>query len=120
MNYDSVKKCFSFSDGVSGECPDKITFEVTYDENSATLSADNKRSANALSLSEILEKVKEQKGDLIASLTDKRAFNGEIYVRFIYDEGEYYYVGITDANGKINALLLDAKSGNIIAEKELD
>lgn len=120
MNYDSVKKCFSFSDGVSGECPTGITFNVTYGETDVSLSVGNKKSESALPLSDLLEKVKEQKSDLIDSLTNKRTFNGEIYVRFIYDEGEYYYVGITDTNKKTTALLLDAKSGKIIAEKESD
>ena len=54
----------------------------------------------------------------IESMTDKYGFTGEIYIRLIYEDAPYYYVGIIDRNGTINAFLLNATSGKILAKRQ--
>lgn len=119
MNYDSVKRCYSYSEGISAG-GEEIVFTIDDGENKTELTAKNKRSADCLTLNSLLDKVKSEKSELITSLTDKNIFNGEIYIRYLYDEGEYFYVGITDSNKKITALLFDAKSGKLLAERTLE
>lgn len=119
MNYDSVKKCFTYSESVALSGEKEIVFEVTQGEETIAFTAEDRKTEDVLSYEEILEIVQKQKSGLISSLTEKSRFNGEIYVRFIYDDGAYYYVGITDVNKKTTALLIDAKNGEILAEKEL-
>ena len=57
--------------------------------------------------------------ELFASLTHNRDFAGEIYVRLLYDEGCYYYVGVCDRNKNITAYLLDGGIGQVIATKKI-
>ena len=56
--------------------------------------------------------------ELFASLTDGNIFLGEIYVRLLYDDGCYYYVGVCDRNKKITAYLVDGERGKVIASHE--
>lgn len=62
----------------------------------------------------------EHDNELFKALTQNNAFCGEIYVRLLYDDGCYYYVGVCDRNKKIIAYLVDGERGKIIATKELD
>ena len=64
--------------------------------------------------------VTEHNPDLFASLTENKIFKGEIYVRLLYDEGCYYYVGVCDREKNINAFLVDGVRGKIIANKKLN
>ena len=51
-------------------------------------------------------------------MTDKYGFTGEIYLRLIYEETAYYYVGIIDRNGNIYAFLVNAQTGKILAKRQ--
>ena len=65
-----------------------------------------------------LQKLQESEGELFSSLTDKYGFTGEIYLRLLYEDAPYYYVGVIERTGKIHAFLLNAKTGKILAKRE--
>lgn len=118
MSYDSVKNVYTYSvsaDNLSGE---NITFCVTAGDNEYSLSAANKNSGY-MSAEEILSAVQSEKADYISSMTENNKLCGEIYLRFIWDDDKaYYYVGITDRDKNTLSLLLNAASGEIIAERK--
>ena len=51
-------------------------------------------------------------------MTDKYGFAGEIYIRLLYEEAPYYYVGIIDRSGGCNAFLMNAETGKILARRQ--
>lgn len=118
MSYDSVKKVYTYSVSADNLSGGDITFCVTADENEYSLSAANKNSGY-MSAEEILSAVKSEKEEYLSSITENNKLCGEIYLRFIWDDGKaYYYVGITDRNKNTLSLLLNASSGEIIAERK--
>lgn len=115
MSYDGAKGVYTYS--VSAEADGaEIAFNITADGEEYTLTAENKNSGY-LSGEEILAAVKKSKSEYIDSITSDGRLLGEVYLRFIYDEKGYYYVGITDRDGNTLSLLLDAATGEIIAER---
>ena len=63
--------------------------------------------------------VVEHDRELFDSMTANGLFDGEIFIRLLYDEGCYYYVGVCNKQKNIKAYLLDGERGKIIATKEL-
>ncbi len=118
FSYDSVKKCFYYYESARLNSFDELTLTVTTDGVNSDFTLKNKKSSACLSEEKLLNCVKEAKSDLFSSLIKDGEFYGEIYLRYIYDDGDYYYVGIIDKENNITALLLDAKSGEIIAERD--
>lgn len=117
MGYDCAKKIYEYSISASSAPEENISFTVTADGAEYSLAAENKNSGY-LSGEEILSRVKEEKKEYIDSLTDKNKFGGEIYLRFIFDKKGYYYVGIISEEKGTLSLLVDAATGEIIAERE--
>ncbi len=65
-----------------------------------------------------LKCVREYDGESFERLSAGGGFDGEIYVRLLYDEGCYYYVGLCDREKNVHAYLVDGTDGRIIAERE--
>ncbi|MBQ9729233.1 MAG: hypothetical protein IJV80_00275, partial [Clostridia bacterium] len=64
------------------------------------------------------KKIVEKEKDLFKSLTENNRFHGELFVRVLYEEKVYYYIGIVAENGKIYSFLMDGTSGNVIAKRQ--
>ena len=62
-----------------------------------------------------LDCVIEKNADYFKRLCDGNVFLGEIFIRLLYDEGCYYYVGVCDRQGAVKAFLVDGEQGKIIA-----
>lgn len=116
-SYDGAEKVYEYSVSALSEPEDSISFTVTADGGTYSLSAENKNSGY-LSGGEILSAVKAEKSEYIDSLIANDKFNGEIYLRFIFDEKGYYYVGLISKERGTLSLLVDASTGKIIAERE--
>ena len=67
---------------------------------------------------QILQNLQKTESELFSSLTDEYGFAGEIYIRLIFEERPYYYLGVIDRNGKITAFLLSAETGKILAKRQ--
>lgn len=63
-----------------------------------------------------LKCVREYDKDTFDALTDGTAFNGEIIIRLLYDDGCFYYVGVCNREGNVHAYLVNGSDGRIIAE----
>ena len=66
---------------------------------------------------DILKSVIAYDNELFESMTDKYGFKGEIYLRLLYEEAPYYYVGIINRNGDIYAFLINATTGKVLAKR---
>lgn len=118
MSYRAVENLYylSLSDcGISGE---SATVTLSYDEQSNEYTAMNVKDSGVMTCENAVKCVTEHNPDLFSSLTENNIFKGEIYVRLLYDDGCYYYVGVCDQNKKIEAYLLDGVRGKIIANKQ--
>ena len=120
MNYRAVENCYylRLPDGkISGESAE-VT--LTYGGESHTYSAVSVLYDGVIGCDGAVNCVIDRETELFRTLTENNVFLGEIYVRLLYDEGCYYYVGVCDRNNKINAYLVDGERGKVIASKELD
>lgn len=120
MSYRAVENRYYLSvadGGISGE---NVPVTLTYGNKTGTYSAVNVRYGGVLSCEQAVKCVTEHDGELFKSLTENNIFCGEIFVRLLYDEGCYYFVGVCDRAGKINAYLVDGERGKIITTKQLD
>ena len=58
-----------------------------------------------------------QEKELLKTLTNGKEFAGELYVRILYENVPYFYVGVVDRKGNVTAFLLDGKTGKILAKR---
>ena len=118
MNYRAVENCYylSSSDNISG---DKVAVKLTFGDESKEYNAVSVLYDGVITCEEAVKCAIDHDSNLFKSLTNKDIFLGEIFVRLLYDEGCYYYVGVCDRNKKITAFLVDGERGTIIATKEL-
>ncbi len=120
MNYKAADNLYYLSSSGCNVSGDSTAVTLKYGETSAEFTAMNVKYKGVLSCDEAASCIIEHESELFKSMTENGVFLGEIYVRLLYDEACYYYVGICDRNGKITAFLVDGEKGKIIAKKELN
>lgn len=118
MSYDNVKSEYYYSCSLNASTLSSLQFTVVYDKTEYLLTANSAKNSDTLTPREILQKVFSHNPALFENLTDKYGFNGEICIRLLYEEEPYYYVGVTDRQGKTSAFLLSGKSGKVLASRE--
>ena len=118
MSYDNVKAEYYYSCSLDVSSCTEITCKIEYGESSMQLTALSVLKNNTISPKEILNTVQLAEKDLFTSLTDKYGFAGEIYLRLIYEDAPYYYLGIIERSGKVNAFLINAQTGKILARRQ--
>ncbi len=118
MSFDNVKREYFYSCTLDISALDEIACTLQYGERELKMTAKSVLDGNALSPKAALEKLTKEHAALFSSLSDAYGFAGEIYLRLIYEESAYYYIGVIDRTGKINAFLMNAESGKILAKRE--
>jgi lipoprotein len=118
MSYLTVRDCWYISFSGNSFDGNEITVSLDCDGKATEYKLLSVVTDGLISCEQALECVKEHAGTLFDELTENGIFNGEIFIRLLYDEKCYYYVGICDREGTINAFLVDGQSGRIIAERE--
>ena len=71
-----------------------------------------------LSPKQALNKLRENAPSVFETLTNENGFVGEIYLRLISEDAPYYYIGLIEKNGNIQAYLLNSETGKILAKRE--
>lgn len=119
MNYRAVENDFylSFTAGPFKTASVEVTLDCDGKVTEYTLQS--VKSGALLSCEQALNCVIEHDKDLFSSLTDGKVFSGEIFIRLLYDNGCYYFVGVCDRNKNMNAYLVDGERGKIITSKKL-
>lgn len=118
MSYHAVENEYYMSLSDSGISGDSVKVNLDYGGESYEYTATSVLYQGVLSCEDAAKCVIDYNADFFLSLTDKKIFCGEIYVRLLYDNGCFYYVGVCDRNGKINAFLVDGEHGKIIANRQ--
>lgn len=119
MSYQSVENRYFLSFSASAYTCDDLTLTLTCDGKQREITALGSLSAGVLSCEQALQCVLDYDRAYFDGLTRNGVFDGEIFVRLLYDDGCYYYVGVCDKTKKINAYLLDGERGKIIATKQI-
>lgn len=119
MSFDNVKTEYYFSCTLDIEQASEIPCRIEYGERTLETTANSIRKGKTLSAQTILASLYEQETELFSSLTDKYGFAGEIYIRLIYEDSPYYYVGIIDRKGAVNAFLINAQTGKVLAKRTM-
>lgn len=119
MNYQAVGKRFELSFSAKAFKKDGVDVTLTYGGESKTYTALSVKYAGVMSCEDAVKCVVEHDRALFEGMTKNGLFDGEIFVRLLFDEGCYYYVGICDKTLHITAFLIDGESGKILATKSL-
>ena len=118
MSFDNVKCEYYFSCTLDTSKASEINFLIRFGETEKNLTAKTVKTQATLPPEKILLSLSQTETELFASLTDEYGFAGEIYLRLIFEESPYYYIGVIDRNGNITAFLLHAESGKILAKRQ--
>ena len=118
MSFDNVKAEYYFSCSLDVSELLEIPCSIECDGTQTELCAISVKNEATLTPQNALNKLRTAESELFESMTDKYGFSGEIYLRLLYEDFPYYYVGIIDRNGKTNAFLLNAETGKILAKRE--
>lgn len=117
MSYDSVKAEYYYACNLDIKEENEIIFQIKYGEQDFALTAYTVRTEDTLSAQNVLKNLEREESELFASLTDKYGFAGEIYMRLIYEDAPYYYVGLIERNQNVHAFLINAKTGKVLAKR---
>ncbi len=118
MSYDNVRCEYYYTCSLDVSTLSVIDCKVMYGEKEVTLSAKSVKTEKTLSPKAALSALIAENSEQFTAMTDEYGFSGEIYLRLIYEDSPYYYVGIIDRNGKISAFLMNAETGKILARRE--
>ncbi len=118
MSYDNVKGEYYFFCSLDSSSLSNLLCSITYGEEQIELNALSVRTPAMLRPQALLKSFIAEEKEYFSTLTDKYGFAGEIYMRLIYEERPYYYIGVIDRNGKIHAGLLNAESGKVLAKRQ--
>ena len=118
MSYDGVKADYFFSCTLDISTLSQIDFSLSYGKENYTLLAESIVDNTVIAPKSILERLTTDYAPLFARLTDDYGFQGEIYIRLIYEDSPYYFVGVIEKTGKTTAFLLNATTGKILASRE--
>lgn len=118
LSYDSVKKYYYYSCSLDLSQCKSLSVDVFAGEQKQTYNAATVLTESTLSAKNVLSSLANKESELFSSLLQKGEFLGEIYLRVLYEERVYYYVGIISQTGKITAFLVDGETGNVIAKRQ--
>lgn len=119
MNYEAVQTRFTASYSAAAFKAEGIDVTIAANGEQKDYRVLSVLDSGVLSCEQALRCAVEHDRELFESLTGKRDFAGEIYIRLLYDEGCYYYVGVCDRDKNITAYLLDGGIGKVIATKKI-
>ena len=119
MSFDNVKGEYFYSCTLDVSNATELPCRIEYGDVTVETTARSIRNTNTLNAKEILSILRTEESELFASMTDKYGFSGEIYLRLIYEDSPYYYVGIIERNGTAHAFLINAQTGKILAKRTM-
>lgn len=119
MNYQAVTRQYYLSFTAAAFEKSGVEVTLTADKKTETYTALSVKDDKVLSCEKAVECVAEYASELFDSLTSNGIFSGEIFVRLLYDDGCYYYVGVCDKSKHVTAFLIDGERGKVIAKKEI-
>lgn len=118
MSFDNVKMEYSLSCALDTSSCTTLPCRISYGSQELELTANSVLTEQTLTPQAVLQNLQTEEAELFSSMTDKYGFTGEIYIRLIFEDSPYYYVGIIDRDGGIHAFLINAETGKILAKRQ--
>ncbi len=118
MSFRSVSSDRYYSRGVEEFPKDTISLRIVRDGKSQEIAATSVKNQKTLSPFAALEFALSAEKDAVKKLTSGNRFAGELHVRLIRRDKNYYYVGIVDRNKRTVCMLLDSETGKVLARRE--
>lgn len=118
MSFDNVKTEYYYACTLDVSSAKEIVCHIQYGENTIDMTAYSVLDENTITPRAALDIVRQSESELFETMTDKYGFTGEIYLRLLYEDSPYYYIGIIDRNGNTAAYLLNAQTGKILARRQ--
>ncbi|MDE6667842.1 MAG: hypothetical protein K2K38_05795 [Clostridia bacterium] len=119
MNYQAVTRQYYLSLTAAAFNKSGVEVALTADGKQQTYTALSVKDGKVMSCEKAVECVAEYASELFEGMTSNGLFDGEIFVRLLYDEGCYYYVGVCNKEKHVTAFLIDGERGKVIAKKEI-
>ena len=119
MNYEAVESRFTASFSAPAFRDEGVEVTLTVNGDKKTYRLLSVLDGGVLTCEQILKCAIEHDRALFEGLTAGKEFRGEIYIRLLYDDGCYYYLGVCDRDKNITAYLLDGGIGKVIATKRI-
>ncbi|MBQ2740434.1 MAG: hypothetical protein IJF39_02290 [Clostridia bacterium] len=116
-SFDAVKRQFYFSCAADVANAPSLQVRIRLDETEKEITLRSVKSSDLLPLPELLNTLFAQEKELRKRLTENGELACELYVRILYEESPYFYVGIVDRKGTVHAFLLNGKTGEILAKR---
>lgn len=118
MSFDNVKREYFYYVTLDTSALSSLAVTVKDGDTVYELNAVTVKTESLLPARDILKNVAISEKEYFSSHTKKNEFQGEIYIRLIFESEPYYYVGLVDGGGKTLSLLCDGKTGKILAKRE--
>ena len=118
MSFDNVKAEYYLFCPLDTSKFSEISVCIQYGEERIELQAKSVLNADTLPPFTVLSRLQTEEKTLFSALTDKYGFAGEIYIRLLYEDAPYYYVGVIDRSGNVTAFLINATNGKILAKRQ--
>lgn len=119
MNYQAVTRQYYLSFSAAPFNKSGVIVTLTADGKAGTFAALSVKYNGVMSCESAVLCVAEYANELFEGMTSNGLFDGEIFVRLLYDDGCYYYVGVCNKEKRITAFLIDGERGKVIAKKEI-
>lgn len=118
MSFDNVRAEYYYSCTLDVSALTVLEMQITYGKETFTLAAQSVLAEDTLAPKTVLDGLVTAEKALFEGMTDDYGFAGEIYLRLIYEDSPYYYVGVISRDGKSHAFLINAKTGKILAKRQ--
>ena len=118
MNYDSVRREFSYSVSMPAPSEETIDFTVAAEgEGAPSYTFRAQRSAGKLSLDELLASIQKTQAEALQEFAGEK-FTGEIYVRYApRGDRKFFYAAFIGRDGRTLSFLADADTGEVLASR---
>lgn len=117
MSYDNARGEYYYFCSLDVSVASELHCRISGDDTSVSFCARSVTDEETLAPREILKIVQASEETLFSALTDEYGFSGEIYIRLLYEDAPYYYVGVIERTGTTHAFLLNAKTGKLLAKR---
>ena len=118
MSFRSVEDDWFFSAGCQSFPEKSVSITLEWEGEKREVLATTIKNEATMSAEEALEIAISHEEATVSSLTKDGVFQGELRVRLLRRDVNYYYVGIVAPNGKTVSLLIGAESGEVLARRE--
>lgn len=118
MSFRSVTGDRYYSRGVETFPEGVLSLRIVRDGKSEDIALTSVKNQKTLSPASALESALLSEKETVKKLSSGGDFSGELHVRLLRRDKNYYYVGIVDRNKRTVCMLLDAESGKVLARRE--